>query len=386
MDRIDAMKAFTRVVDRRSFAKAAADLGLPRSRASEAVQQLERHLGVRLLARTTRKVTLTAEGEDYHRRCLAILSAIDDADAAAARTVPSGPLRIDVHARFARQYLLPGLPGFLERNPNVQLHIGEGDRLIDLVAEGVDCAIRVGNPADSGLVGRKLGVLAEGTFASPAYLARHGVPKSLDDLAGHKMTGFVSSATRAVIPLEFQINGGVRLVSLPVSVTVSAAATNASLAELGFGLIQVAALPRPKPTGDGRVDRGAFGPSTNGQSRVPALSRRATALTPGAHFHRVGIDHDRRRACRTLRWPDGNTVNAGSPTIGRSPVLGQSTAAAGSFNQRQSRRRVQPGAPDNAGGTNKDGGSNVRHRGGAARPQTVRCLRTVVHNDFDQLL
>ncbi len=239
MDRIGAMQAFTRVVERRSFAQAASDLGLPRSRASEAVQQLERHLGVRLLARTTRRVTPTAEGEDYYRRCLPILSAIDDADAAAARTVPVGPLRIDVHSRFAQQYLLPGLPGFLERYPNVQLHIGEGDRLIDLVAEGVDCAIRVGKPADSALVGRKLGALAEGTFASPAYLARHGVPKSPDDLDGHRMIGFVSTATRAVMPLEFQVDRGVRMVSLPVSITVSAAATNASLARLGFGLVQV---------------------------------------------------------------------------------------------------------------------------------------------------
>ena len=233
------MQAFTRVVERHSFAQAASDLGLPRSRASEAVQQLERHLGIRLLARTTRKVTLTAEGEDYYRRCLAILSAIDDADAAATQTVPVGPLRIDVHSRFAQRYLLPGLPDFLGRYPNIQLHIGEGDRLIDLVAEGVDCAIRVGKPADSGLVGRKLGVLAEGTFASPAYLARHGVPKSPNDLEGHRMIGFVSSATRAIMPLEFQFDGGVRMVSLPVSVTVSAAATNASLARLGFGLVQV---------------------------------------------------------------------------------------------------------------------------------------------------
>ena len=212
---------------------------LPRSRVSEAVQTLERHLGVRLLVRTTRKVTPTAEGEDYYRRCLAILSAIDDAEAAVARTVPAGPLRVDVHGSFARRFLLPGLPGFLDRYPNIQLHIGEGDRLVDLVDEGIDCVIRVGAPLDSGLVGRKLGLLAEGTFASPAYLARHGVPKAPDDLEGHRMIGFVSSATRALIPLEFQVDGGVRLVSLPVAATVTAATTNACLARLGLGLIQV---------------------------------------------------------------------------------------------------------------------------------------------------
>lgn len=239
MDRIEAMQAFIRVAERRSFIRAASDLGVTRSRVSEAVRQLERRLGVRLLARTTRTVTLTAEGEDYHRRCLGIVLALDEADAAAASTVPAGPLRIDVHSRFAEHFLLPGLPGFLERYPNIQLHIGEGDRLVDLAGEGVDCAIRVGNPADSGLVGRKLGVLAEGTFASPGYLARHGMPTSPDDLDGHRMIGFVSSATRTVMPLEFQNGAGIRLLSLPVSVTITAAATNASLARLGLGLIQV---------------------------------------------------------------------------------------------------------------------------------------------------
>lgn len=233
------MQAFTRVVERRSFAKAAHDLVLPRSRVSEAVQQLERHLGVRLLVRTTRHVSLTAEGEDYHRRCLAILSAIDEAESAVTQTVPLGPLRIDVHGSFARRFLLPGVAGFLDRHPGIRLHIGESDRLVDLVGEGIDCVIRVGAPADSGLVGRKLGMLAEATFASPAYLARHGTPTSPDDLRGHRMIGFVSSATRALIPLEFQTDDGIRTVSLPAAATVSAAATNAALAGLGLGLIQV---------------------------------------------------------------------------------------------------------------------------------------------------
>ena len=233
------MRAFVRVVERRSFAQAAADLGLPRSRTSEAVQQLERHLGVRLLLRTTRLVRPTPEGEEYHRRCLGILSALEDADAVATGAVPAGALRIDVHSRFAQRFLLPGLPDFLGRHPGIRLHIGEGDRLSDLIAEGIDCAVRIGTPADSLLVGRRLGELPEGTFASPAYLARHGVPHTPDDLGGHHMIGFVSTATRTVMPLEFQVGGGVRVVPLPVSVTVTATDTNASLARLGLGLVQV---------------------------------------------------------------------------------------------------------------------------------------------------
>lgn len=239
MDKIEALRAFVRVVERRSFRIAAQDLLLPRSRVSEAVGQLERELGVRLLARTTRKVAPTAEGEDYCRRALEIIAAVDEADAAVGGGVPAGPLRIDVHGTFARRFLLPGLPGFIERHPDIRLHIGERDRLVDLVGEGVDCVIRVGAPAISGLVGRRLGMLREGTFASPGYLARHGVPASPDDLVGHRVVGFVSSASREVIPLEFQVDGGVRTVSLPAAVTVTAAATNAALARLGLGLIQV---------------------------------------------------------------------------------------------------------------------------------------------------
>ena len=239
MDKIDALRAFVRVVERRSFRVAAQDLLIPRARVSEAVGRLERQLGVRLLARTTRKVAPTAEGEEYHRRALEIIAAVDEADAAVAGGVPAGPLRIDVHGTFARRFLLPDLPDFLGRHPGIRLHIGGRDRLVDLVGEGVDCVIRIGEPAISGLVGRRLGSLREGTFASPAYIDRHGVPASPGDLAGHRVVGFVSSATREVIPLEFQVDGDVRIVSVPAAVTVAAASTNAALARLGLGLIQV---------------------------------------------------------------------------------------------------------------------------------------------------
>ena len=239
MDRIDAMRAFARVVERRSFAQAGHDLVLPRSRISEAVAQLERDLGTSLLVRTTRKVTPTAEGESYYRSCLAILAAVDDAAAAVTQSGPAGPLKIDVHGTFARRFLLPALPDFLHRYPGIRLHVGEGDRMADLVDEGLDCVVRIGVLADSGLISRKLGMLAEGTYASPDYLARHGVPASVDDLHGHRMVGFVSSATRTLMPLEFMVAGKVRTVTLPVSATVSSAEMNACLARLGLGLIQV---------------------------------------------------------------------------------------------------------------------------------------------------
>ncbi len=239
MDTLDAMRAFVRIVERRSFIQAAQDLALPRSRLSEAVQQLERRLGVRLLDRTTRQVAPTPEGEDYYQRCLRILADITDADSIGGTIVPAGPLRIDVHGTWARRFLLPGVPAFLARYPGIALHIGEGDRLVDPVREGYDCVIRVGQPADSELIGRRLGDLDEGTFASPDYLARHGTPQTPAELTGHQMIGFISSATKAPMPFLFTTPEGIEAVTLPFPVSVTTAASNACLAVHGMGLIQV---------------------------------------------------------------------------------------------------------------------------------------------------
>jgi DNA-binding transcriptional LysR family regulator len=239
MDRIDAMRAFNRIVERRSFTLAAQDLGLPRSTLTEAVQQMEARLGARLLQRTTRQVRPTLDGEAYYRRCLSILADIEEAESAFTGATPKGTLRIDVHGTLARHFMLPGLPRFLERYPDIHLHIGEGDRFVDLIREGVDCVLRVGQPADGSMVGRRIALLEEGTFASPAYLSRHGMPQSPDALDGHRMIGFVSSASGNVIPLEFTVGGEVRNVVISTALTVMAAETNAAAAALGLGLIQV---------------------------------------------------------------------------------------------------------------------------------------------------
>ena len=239
MDRFDAIRLFTRIVERRSFTQAAQDLGLPRSTVTEAIRQLEARLGVRLLQRTTRVVSPTLDGEAYYRRCLAILADIEDAEAAFGDAKPHGLLRIDVHGTLARHFLLPGLADFLERYPGLRLHIGEGDRLVDLVREGIDCVIRAGDLQDSSMVARRIAMLAEATCASPAYLARHGVPSTPDDLDGHRMVGFLSSATGSVIPLEFQVGDAIRHVNLPTALTVTGSEALFGGALAGLGLIQV---------------------------------------------------------------------------------------------------------------------------------------------------
>jgi DNA-binding transcriptional LysR family regulator len=134
--------------------------------------------------------------------------------------------------------VLPELPRFLATYPDLQLHLGEGDRLVDLVREGIDCVLRVGDLAESGMVARRVAMLDEVTVASPAYLARHGTPAAPDDLAGHLAVSFISSATGAAIPFELVVDGSVRNVPMRATVTVSAAETLIAAARLGLGLIQ----------------------------------------------------------------------------------------------------------------------------------------------------
>ena len=238
MDRLDAMRLLVRVIDRRSFTAAAADLELPRSTATEAIRRLESGLGVRLLERTTRHVAPTPDGEIYYQRCLDILARTDEAEAELRGASPEGVLRIDAPGVLTRAILLPRLPEFMAAHPGLSLQIGQGERLVDLVREGVDCVIRAGIPDDSSMIMRRLAEMPEITCASPAYLERHGVPEDPTQLDGHQMIGFLSSRTGRVMPLEFTRNGRVIEAALPARVSANDADTAWQLARQGFGLIQ----------------------------------------------------------------------------------------------------------------------------------------------------
>ncbi len=239
MDKLESMRLLVRVVERQSFSAAATDLGIPRSTATTAIKQFEEKLGVRLLQRTTRQVTPTLEGEIYYQRCKAILAEIEDTESALTGSEVRGLLRISVHGPTVRTFILPKLPAFLERHPALTLFIGEGDRFVDIVREGYDCVIRGGEIADSEMIVRRLGVSKEGTFASPDYLKRHGIPRTIDDLQGHEMIGFASSRTGQVLPLEFTVAGELRTMTLPYRIAVTDTDTYAALARLGFGLMQI---------------------------------------------------------------------------------------------------------------------------------------------------
>lgn len=239
MDRLTTLELFIRIVDRGSFSAAAASMGVSRPAATAAIQALEGRLNARLLHRTTRQVRPTPEGEAYYQRCMALLADLDDADAQVNGAV-AGMVRVDVAGRLARSLILPALPEFLALHPGLTVYLGEGERFVDLVREGVDCVVRAGPLADSEMIARPLGGMEEITCASPAYLAAHGVPGTPDDLARdhHAMIGFVSSRTGLPLPLEFMVGGRTVEVLLPASLLVNGADSYAAAARWGIGLIQ----------------------------------------------------------------------------------------------------------------------------------------------------
>jgi DNA-binding transcriptional LysR family regulator len=239
MDRFDAMRVFTRVAERRSFSLAAEDLGLPRSTVTDAVKALEARLGVRLLERTTRQVRPTLDGEAHYRRCLTLIADLEDAEGAFGGAKPRGLLRVDVHGTLARHFVMPRLPEFLAEYPDIELYLSEGDRLVDLIREGIDCVLRVGDIRDSDMIARRVAMLDEITCAGPAYIDRFGQPESVDALGGHIMVGFHSSAAGTLLPLEFVVDGAVRELKLPAMVSVNGAESLVAAARLGLGLIQV---------------------------------------------------------------------------------------------------------------------------------------------------
>ena len=178
IDHLRALRLFTRIVELGSFSRAAEQLGLNRAAATHSIQQLERHLGVRLLARTTRQVTPTVEGAAYYERCVAILADLDEADAqfTQAARVPEGRIRLDLSAAMFRNVLAPALPEFSARYPQIRLEVSVTDRPIDLVREGVDCVLRAGDLRDVPLVARRLAHLPQVTCASAEYLAATAPP------------------------------------------------------------------------------------------------------------------------------------------------------------------------------------------------------------------
>lgn len=255
MDRLDSMRLFTRVVDRRSFTQAANDLEMPRSTATQVIRQLEERLGVRLLQRTTRTVRPTLDGEAYYRRCLAILDDVEDAEGAFRGAMPRGLLRAEVQGTLARHFLMPGLPDFFARYPEIEIAISESDRWVDIIREGVDCVLRYGALPDSDLVARSVGMLARITCAAPAYLDRHGTPETIEDLARHRAVGLRSITTGAITPFEFLTTSGLTRVEMVMPLSVTGTETFLDGVRLGLGLAQMPMFHIERDLAAGRLVR-----------------------------------------------------------------------------------------------------------------------------------
>ncbi|MCC7634815.1 LysR family transcriptional regulator [Stenotrophomonas rhizophila] len=242
MDKLDQYRIFVQVAEMGSFIKAAHALDVPRASVSAAVQQLESAMGTRLLHRTTRQVRPTADGVQLLERVRLLLCDAEDIEQlfhASQRRV-SGRLNVDVPSRIARRLIAPALPGFLRRYPGLQLALGSTDRAIDLVHEGVDCAVRIGALHDSSLVARPLGHIALINCASPGYLREHGVPAGADDLLqGHLSVGYASPSTGRELPWDYVVSGQERLVAVPSQVIVNNAESYIACCVAGMGLIQI---------------------------------------------------------------------------------------------------------------------------------------------------
>jgi DNA-binding transcriptional LysR family regulator len=239
MDRFQEMQVFVRIAERASFTQAADDLQLPRATVSNLIQRLEARLGVRLLERTTRTVRLTPDGEAYRQRCVRLLADLEEAEGLFHPATLQGLLRVNLQGTLARRFVVPALPAFLSRHPQLALQIGEDDRLVDLVREGVDCVLRAGPLRDSSLVARRVALLPQVTCASASYLAQAGTPRTLAELASHRAVNYISSATGQPWPLEFTLDGVVQTVALPGTVAVTGADVYAGAAIAGLGLVQV---------------------------------------------------------------------------------------------------------------------------------------------------
>jgi len=206
MDRFDAMRAFVRVVESGSFTKAAETLRMSKTTVTQLVQQLEARLRVRLLNRTTRRINVTPDGVAYYERVIRLLADMDDAETSlsSASAAPRGRLRVDVPSPFARLILIPALPAFLARYPDIQLDMGVSDRTVDIIGENVDCVVRGGEPTDQSMVARRVADLSLGVFASPGYLALAGSPSHPAELdnSHHRIVGFSWGRAGRLYPLD----------------------------------------------------------------------------------------------------------------------------------------------------------------------------------------
>jgi LysR family transcriptional regulator for bpeEF and oprC len=241
MPDLRTLAIFVKVAERQSFVRAATDLGITQSGVSNSIKRLEDQIGTPLLLRTTRRVSLTEDGAAFFERCRQALAAIDEAEQVLKRAQirPSGTLRIDVPIAFGRLKLVPPLGAFQDEYPDVRLRITFTDRYIDLIEEGVDVAVRFGALQDSSLIARRLTTTQFNVVGSPRYLAKHGRPKTLDDLKAHNCLAFAARDTRRTRDWRFATADGETTLTPRGAMTLTDGASMCDAATAGYGLAQL---------------------------------------------------------------------------------------------------------------------------------------------------
>ncbi|MES2742929.1 MAG: LysR family transcriptional regulator [Pseudomonadota bacterium] len=241
MNKLQAMEVFVQVVDAGGFTRAADNMQLPKATVSTLIQSLERALSVKLLHRTTRQVSVTADGAAYYERCLRILADVREAEESLSRTrlSPSGRLRVDAPTALAADLIIPALPDFFARYPDIVLELGCSDRQVDLIEEGVDCAIRGGMLGDSSLIARRVGILHFSTCAAPSYLARYGRPQHPHDLERHRCVNYFSARTGKIFDWDFSRDGERIQIALKGHMALNDSTAYVSAGVAGIGVLQM---------------------------------------------------------------------------------------------------------------------------------------------------
>ena len=244
MDRLHSMQIFIRVAELESFTKAAESLGMPKGSVSAYIQHLENIMGVRLLYRTTRKVQLTQDGQVYYERCKDLLSDVDDLETMfqSGPSHVSGRIRVDMPSGFARNIVIPQLPKFLSKYPQIEIEFSCTDRRVDVIREGFDCVLRVGALPDSGLISRQLGHLSIVNCVSSSYVKKYGIPKNLNDLSSHQLIHYVSTLGAKSDGFEYVENDKVKNLVMKGVITVNNSDAYLYACLSGLGIIQVPAI------------------------------------------------------------------------------------------------------------------------------------------------
>jgi DNA-binding transcriptional LysR family regulator len=258
MDQLSAMRAFARVVETGNFTRAATTLSMPKATVTTLIQSLEAHLHTKLLNRTTRRVMVTTDGALYYERAVQILSEIDELDGSVSSSqgLPSGRLRVEMAGAFAEQLVIPALHDFHARYPDIHIDLGVGDRLVDYLAENVDCALRAGMPSDQSLIARRVAEINLVTCATPDYIAKFGIPQRPEDLeTGHHAVSYFRAQTGRTIPFEFKRGNEDLEIAPRYILSVNDSRSYVSAALNGLGVVQAPTFMIRDALADGRLIR-----------------------------------------------------------------------------------------------------------------------------------